>query len=90
MAWNCSGCRVSRHVVLWHSKGSLKTRSEGAIGGEIRYTGPSIPAVTCAPPAVRVAYPPVGDVTGHYPVLQDDGKIPVPPADGGALVTPRP
>ena len=18
MAWNCSGCRVSRHVVLWH------------------------------------------------------------------------
>ena len=43
-----------------------------------------------APPAVRVAYPPVGDVTGLYPVLQDDGKIPVPPADGGALVTPRP
>ena len=70
---------------------SRRARLRGAKASKTRHsTGPSIPAVTCAPSAVRVAYPPVGDVTGHYPVLQDDGKIPVPPADGGALVTPRP
>ena len=70
---------------------SRRARLRGAKASRTRRsTGPSIPAVTCAPSAVRVAYPPVGDVTGLYPVLQDDGKIPVPPADGGVLVTPRP